>query len=107
MRLHRDTLGINIKGYIIERDQHTCQICGKVGIPVNRFGKPAVIEIIRPEKVLYIRPYNRYNDRHVRSFHFDHIVPITLGGGNNPVNIQLTCRYCNLAKGARVKCLDH
>lgn len=33
-------------------------------------------------------------------FHVDHIVPVALGGTNDPVNLQLACPNCNVAKGA-------
>ncbi len=31
--------------------------------------------------------------------HYDHIVPLAVGGTNDPVNFQLLCRECNLSKG--------
>jgi 5-methylcytosine-specific restriction endonuclease McrA len=33
--------------------------------------------------------------------HIDHVLPLILGGGNGPHNIQLLCPTCNLKKGAR------
>ena len=36
-----------------------------------------------------------------RSYHVDHIVPLSKRGSNRPSNIQLTCETCNLKKGAR------
>ncbi|SEB10548.1 HNH endonuclease [Paenibacillus sp. 276b] len=33
--------------------------------------------------------------------HYDHIVPLNIGGTNDPTNFQLTCSKCNLIKGAR------
>lgn len=32
---------------------------------------------------------------------FDHIIPLSLGGNNDPTNWQLTCETCNKSKGAR------
>lgn len=34
-------------------------------------------------------------------YHRDHIVPLALGGSNQPTNIQLMCRPCNLSKSAK------
>lgn len=33
--------------------------------------------------------------------HYDHIIPLELGGTNDPTNFQLTCEACNTSKGAR------
>ena len=33
--------------------------------------------------------------------HFDHIVPLALGGINDVTNLQLLCQQCNLSKGGR------
>lgn len=32
---------------------------------------------------------------------FDHIIPLKVGGNNDPSNWQLTCESCNKSKGAR------
>lgn len=31
--------------------------------------------------------------------HYDHIVPLAVGGTNDPTNFQILCRECNLSKG--------
>ncbi len=36
-----------------------------------------------------------------KKLHYDHIVPLELGGSNDPTNFQLTCSTCNLKKGFR------
>lgn len=34
-------------------------------------------------------------------YHVDHIMPLALGGTNNPSNLQVACPTCNAQKGAR------
>lgn len=34
-------------------------------------------------------------------YHLDHILPISLGGGNEEANLQCICASCNLKKGAK------
>ena len=34
--------------------------------------------------------------------HVDHIKPVSLGGTNDPSNLQTLCERCNLGKGARI-----
>jgi 5-methylcytosine-specific restriction endonuclease McrA len=36
-----------------------------------------------------------------KKYHVDHILPLALGGGHEPSNIQLTCPPCNLRKGTK------
>ncbi|MBC9786620.1 HNH endonuclease [Heliobacterium chlorum] len=33
--------------------------------------------------------------------HYDHIIPLELGGNNDPTNFQILCESCNTSKGAR------
>ena len=34
--------------------------------------------------------------------HFDHVIPLSRGGGDHAENIQLLCRTCNLSKSDRI-----
>ena len=34
-------------------------------------------------------------------FHIDHIVPVASGGQNDPDNLTVACKPCNLSKGAK------
>ncbi|MBU1212420.1 MAG: HNH endonuclease [Alphaproteobacteria bacterium] len=40
------------------------------------------------------------------SMEIDHIIPYTLGGGNERANLQLICRACNRRKGKSVDLLE-
>lgn len=94
----RPIIPIAIFKEIIERDNYTCQYCGKLGTFIYRYGKPAVVE----------NPYNIklegldfYNGNDVISFEIDHIVPLLRGGATTKENLILACRHCNRSKGGR------
>jgi hypothetical protein len=36
------------------------------------------------------------------NLHFDHIIPVSKGGGNTEDNIQILCEYCNLQKSDKI-----
>lgn len=37
----------------------------------------------------------------IDGYHVDHVVPLALGGGNGPDNLQILCPRCNMRKGAK------
>jgi len=64
--------------YIFERDNWTCQICGR---KINR-------------RLKWPNPLSKS---------IDHIVPLSRGGNDSPVNVQATHLRCNLGKNATNK----
>ncbi|MBN1677882.1 MAG: HNH endonuclease [Candidatus Thermoplasmatota archaeon] len=38
-----------------------------------------------------------------QNLEFDHIIPVTKGGGNTENNIELLCRSCNAKKSSSIK----
>jgi len=98
MSKKRKSLSIKTRLFVIKRDHNTCQYCGKVGVPIFRYGKPAVVE--NPKKV-DILPYKNYNGKDVIPFEIDHIISVYLGGDNSVENLALSCRRCNKIKEAK------
>ena len=37
-----------------------------------------------------------------QNLHFDHIIPVSMGGGNTEANIQILCQTCNLKKSNKI-----
>ena len=81
---------------VIERDKCICQNCGKVGVFVMRYGKPAVVE---PLNGLTLSPGQDYNGRDCLKFELHHRRPYIVGGDNSIDNLELTCRKCNRSMG--------
>ena len=40
-----------------------------------------------------------------KELHFDHIIPVVKGGGNDEANIQILCQPCNLKKADKIATL--
>lgn len=68
----RQKMTTNLKKFILERDDYTCQACGA----------------------------SLHNDFNLK-LEVDHIVPISKGGKTDPSNLQTLCRKCNRSKGAK------
>ena len=75
-KLRRTHLPRWLKKGIFFRDKGICQLCGK---DVSGLRNP------------------------LEEIHIDHIVPLAQYGNNDPTNFQLTCRSCNVSKGASLK----
>ena len=67
---------------IYERDGWVCQLCG---LPVDREVDPS---------------------RGADAPTIDHVIPVSLGGGDVPENVQLAHRSCNARKGTKVTVAD-
>ena len=78
-----------LKKKIAERDNYTCQICGKIG---EKSDCGSAIEYIKTGD------YDRSWLQPIR-FEIDHIVPEFIGGKTVESNLQLACRKCNRGKG--------
>jgi len=97
-KVKRHSIPIHLVQEVIERDNCTCQYCGKQGELIMRYGKPTVVE--NPKGIeLYKMPW--YNGSDVIAFQIDHIVPLFLGGQTIKKNLVLSCRHCNLSKGIK------
>ena len=94
----RHSIPVKTKMFILKRDRLTCQICGKRGQFVYRFGAPYAVE--NPKEIVFSKKY--YNGSDVIPFEIDHIIPVALGGDNKPDNLWLLCRNCNRSKGIKI-----
>lgn len=68
-----------LKRAVFYRDRGRCVVCGK----------DLTGTVSRGEEV-----------------HYDHIVPLSQGGTNDPTNFQLMCKECNLKKAQQIKTSD-
>ena len=96
--LSRRSVSMHLQFTVIKRDSSTCQYCGKVGVFMMRFGKPAVLE---NPKNINLSGMDFYNGSDVIKFEIDHIIPVIQGGMNIVDNLILSCRKCNRSKGWR------
>ena len=71
-KTNRTRISSNKKLKVIQRDNYTCVYCG---IPANEM---------------------------VDSFHIDHFIPISKGGGNEIDNLRTSCSKCNLKKNDKI-----
>ncbi|MGX3045880.1 HNH endonuclease [Helicobacter sp. T3_23-1056] len=72
-KYQRNLLNSELREYIKERDDYTCQICGK-----------------------------SQNEYPHLSLEIDHIIPIAKGGKTTEDNLQVLCSDCNKAKGKKI-----
>ena len=93
-------VSIELRKLIYERDNYTCQYCGKKGTLIRRYGKPYVVE--NPNNVNMNNEYGFYNGSDVISFEIDHIIPVCYGGKTTPDNLKLSCHKCNASKGYKL-----
>jgi len=81
----RKQISSGLKYQIIANNESKCAYCGKkLEIAYMKNGKPYL-------------SFGKGNCK----FHFDHIIPVKLGGKNTIENLVLTCTKCNLSKGIK------
>lgn len=80
--MKRKQLPYNLRRYIYERDDKTCQLCG---------------ENTRFFKSLYDTPF----DDMPKAGSVDHIIPLSKGGTDDPENLRRACRSCNCSRRNR------
>lgn len=97
-KVKRRIIPIHLVREVIERDQCRCQYCGRHGEITRRYGKLVVLE--NPNGI-NLAELDYYNGSDVIPFQIDHIIPISQGGMNTVNNLLLSCRHCNLSKGAK------
>ena len=78
-KVERHSIPVALLVEVIERDQCTCQYCGKWGELTNRYARPAVVENPTGR---WLPVFGSYNGDDVVAFHIDHIIPISKGGEN-------------------------
>ena len=71
----------------------------------RRLTKPKRMEICKRDKwkcqECGVRVRDDVDDRHPRKANVDHVIPVSLGGTNDPTNLQCLCRNCNAKKHAK------
>lgn len=78
-KINRKKLSGTLKQHILSRDNATCQHCG--------------VDIVEENGV---------------KAHYDHIIPVSKGGPDEPWNLQILCDKCNLEKHNNGKLkIDH
>lgn len=63
------------------------------------FSESDIKEMMARQKGKCAEPSCRCDVRH--KYHIDHIMPVKLGGDNNPSNLQILCPRCNSRKSAK------
>ena len=76
----RKQLPHQLRKLIYERDNKTCQLCGRVTIFGGLYDHPFTDDICGS---------------------VDHIIPHSLGGEDNPENLRWACRSCNCSRRAK------
>ena len=70
-------------------------------MPYEQTTRTPIPEAIRAE--VWRRDQGRcVNCGSKENLHFDHIIPVSRGGGTSPKNLQLLCQSCNFTKGAKI-----
>lgn len=92
-----------LRAEIYERDNFECQHCG--WFPLSALlieGQPDEHDIRRnlPGNYECVRLADGTAGEQWFELQIDHIIPVALGGSNDPDNLQTLCSSCNARKGA-------
>jgi HNH endonuclease len=87
-----------------ERDGWVCGICRDAGLPITRPAGYRRVRILErrfipgdDEQVELAVDEPQYD---LLAASLDHMVPVSAGGSDDPDNLQISHRFCNLSKGA-------
>ncbi|HEA67187.1 MAG TPA: HNH endonuclease [Desulfobacterales bacterium] len=92
----RRSIPIESRRAVIERDEYTCQYCGKVAKWV--VGNKNGVKNIYMKKQPDCHRSKMWDWDDPEPFEIDHIIPVFKGGGNDIDNLILSCRRCNREK---------
>lgn len=95
-----------IKKQVYSEDNKLKRLRQEVEVMERVVNQKGFVRTAIPESVKLL-VYTRDEGKCVRcgsmeNLHFDHIIPVSKGGGNSESNIQLLCDYCNLQKSDKI-----
>lgn len=84
---------------VIIRDDYTCQYCGKRADRVRWYDGKLFFNNPNHDPKMY-QIYGCTSDAPRIPLEFDHIIPLSKGGGDTVDNLTIACKRCNGRKGA-------
>lgn len=95
-----------IKKQVYSEDNRLKRLRQEVEVIERVVNRKGFVRVAIPEAVKLL-VFTRDEGKCVRcgsreNLHFDHIIPVSKGGGNSESNVQLLCDYCNLQKSDKI-----